>query len=164
MSLVADVSLIINPLALVRLCSLCIGFTTAPIDTCVPSGQSAQFNCRTVAQSGGVTLLAGQEWIITTPGAGSVTYSAASINSLPVLPAAYEWIVDSSGVGVLTGLGVLSADSSLNGTTFQCISFFSGERNASAPAATLEVAGIISDLYDYYLSKLLSTLTENHEQ
>ena len=141
MSLVADVS-IINPLSLVKLCSLCIGFTTAPIDTCVLSGQSAQFNCRTEVQTGSVTLAAGQEWTITTPGAGSVTYYAASISTLPVLPAAYEWIVDNTGVGVLTGLRVLSADTSLNGATFQCIAIFGGESDASAPAATLEVAGI----------------------
>ena len=119
-----------------------IGFIAAPTDTCVPNGQTAEFNCRTVAQISSITVDAGQEWIITTPGAGSVTYSAATINSLPVLPAVYEWIVDNSGVAVLTGLRVVSADSSLNGTIFQCNAFFSGERNASAPAATLEVAGI----------------------
>ena len=119
-----------------------LGFIAAPTDTCVPSAQTAQFNCSTVAQIASMTVTAGQEWTITTPGGGSVTYSAPSISILPVLPAAYVWIVDSSGVAVLTGLRVLSADISLNDTTFQCIALFGGERNASAPAATLEVAGI----------------------
>ena len=120
-----------------------IGFIAAPTDTCVQSGQTTEFYCRTEAQIGGVTVAAGQEWTITTPGSGSVTYSAASISALPVLPAVYEWIVDNSGVaGVLAGLRVLSADSSFNNTTFQCIAFFNGVINASAPAATLEVAGI----------------------
>ena len=121
---------------------MCIGFVTVPEDTCVAIGRTAVFNCTTKAEVGSVTVDVGQELIITTPGGGSVIYSAATIGSLPVLPAAYEWIVDNSGVvGVLTGLRVVSADSSLNSATFQCIAFFSGERNASAPAATLEVAG-----------------------
>ena len=112
----------------------------APSDTCVLSGQPADFPCQTLSST---DLPAGQEWNITTPGGGSTIYRAATFDLRELLPPAYEWILMNTitGVEVVAGLRVVSSDSSFNGATFQCIAFRQQERNTSAPAATLELAG-----------------------
>ena len=120
---------------------------TAPSDTCVLSGQPAEFPCQTLTST---DLPAGQEWNITTPGGGSTIFRAATINLRVMLPSAYEWIQMNTiiGVEVVAGLKVVSPDSSFDGATFQCIAFRQQERNTSAPAAILEVAGKVHILLD----------------
>ena len=113
---------------------------TAPSDTCVLSGQPAEFPCQTLSST---DLPAGQEWNITTLGSESIIFRAASFDIREMLPPAYEWILmnPTTGVEVVAGLRVVSSESSFNGATFQCIAFRQQERNTSAPAATLEIAG-----------------------
>lgn len=134
--------------ALLHACILfCPVFNTTPSDTCVARGQPAEFYCNTRAFIGTAEAFASQEWIVQTPGNVSVTFrSFGSISFSTITTPGYEWIVTSIRINdnlydLLAGLRVVSANSSLDGATFQCIAFFLQERNTSAPAATLEVAG-----------------------
>ena len=117
-------------------------FITAPNDTCIPSGQSAEFYCQTVSLAHDTFAL--QEWNILTPGGGSIRFTSTSNISSTIPIPGYEWILKTINMqaSLLIGLRVVNVNSSLNGATFQCIAVFRQERNDSAPAARLEVAGM----------------------
>ena len=81
----------------------------------------------------------GQMWRIQFPDGTMATLSS---NNADMVPAGYGFI--SPSMGVFTGLRVNDTNSTLNGTTFQCIAFIPatvGQQNDSAAAVTLEVGG-----------------------
>ena len=124
---------------------------TSPSDVCVPSGQTVELSCSTLDSTGMFT--AGQEWIITTAGGGTSTYTATINSPLPTLPAPYEWII-STPSGVAAGFRILNADSSFNDATFQCIGIFGMEpKNNSIPPAQLEIAGISHHYNSHFMLK-----------
>ena len=99
-----------------------------------------ELSCSTLDMTG--KFAAGQEWIITTTGGGTSTYTADVNNPFPTLPAPYEWITTTPS-GPAAGLRILNADSSFNDAMFQCIGIFGMElKNNSIPPARLEIAGI----------------------
>ena len=119
---------------------------TAPSDTCVLSGQPAEFPCQTLTST---DLPAGQEWNITTlEGGSTIIFRAATFDLREMLPSAYEWILmnTTTGVEVVAGLRVVSSDSSFNGATFQCIAFRQQERNTSALAGKVHILLYIQDI------------------
>ena len=115
-----------------------------PNNTCVPCGGPAEFNCTTrvtINLGGGATVegVGGQMWRIQNPDGTVITLSSSMPNRVP---GGFELI--SPSLNEFTGLRVKDTNSSLNGTTFQCIAFNPtnvGERNDSAAAVTLEVGG-----------------------
>ena len=81
----------------------------------------------------------GQMWRIQFPDGTMATLSS---NNADMVPAGYGFI--SPSMGVFTGLRVNDTNSTLNGTTFQCIAFIPanvGQQNDSAAAVKLEVGG-----------------------
>ena len=120
-------------------------FEVYPKPTCVPCGGPTFFNCSTITHiniGGGrfVDGPGGQLWRINTTD-GNVT-ELYSTNPSSARPLGYEFI--STDTHVYTGLQVLDTDSTLNGTTFQCIAYTpsnTSRQNHSASAVTLKVGG-----------------------
>ena len=119
------------------------------MNTCLPCGGQAIFNCTTVANhtvyvNGMSSLIlgpGGQLWRIQTAnGTTKLLYSTMPDK----VPTSYEFIETPPNSNIFTGILVRDTNSSWNGTTFQCIAFTpldTEEINNASEPVTLEVGG-----------------------
>ena len=122
-------------------------FTEVPINTCLPCGGQATFNCTTIANhtvfiDGMIRLIpgpGGQLWRIQTSDGTTTKLYSTMLNEVPP---GYGFI--ETPLKEFTGLGVQDTNSSWSGSTFQCIAFTpanADELNNSSEPVTLEVGG-----------------------